>query len=70
MLTYQRCTPYTHPASAKPHERTFCMVVAEGPGAKSENMQMVGAVTSEKGKVRTAELIAQAQYYAMHGGDY
>ena len=46
------------------------MVVASGPGTASPASQVQTAISSEKSKVRTAELIAQAHYYAMHGGDY
>ena len=59
-----------HGISEQEHERTFCIVIASGPGAKSPDEQVTEALAKEKSHVRTQSIIAQAHYYAMHGGDY
>ena len=57
-------------SSDRLHSRTFCMVVASGGGAPSQLAQATDALFLERREVMGAAVIAQAEEYAMHGGDY
>ena len=46
------------------------MVVASGGEAPSQLAQATAALATERAKARTLDLIEEAQYLAMHGGDY